>query len=257
MRIFPYRLPGEYIKGSTFLHDMQIEILQYFIEHVFLCPHIILLITKEQQFVDTDILEYIIYFVTRSVTQRFRAIIHYLKRTSSHIISRFAYIIQYFCDDIIESTLGRLTFERIIEDPSSSYIPIVGIREGRKAVDTGQFHLVVVFIISLTKCLWLHIPYKNTFPISKNIHYGITTGTAEELRHEIPTQQAHTRLIAEKMIECIIRLRSNLHRVIGKEYTILFVTDFHSFRVVTLCTDYYLNLVSSIIIKISIKKHSL
>ena len=236
---------------------MQIKILQYFIEHVFLCPHIILLITKEQQFVDTDILEYIIYFVTRSVTQRFRAIIHDLKRTSSHIISRFAYIIQYFCDDIIESTLSRLTFERIIEDPSRTHIPIVGIREGRKTVDTDQLHLVIVFIITLTKRLRFDIPHEDTFIIPKNIHHGITTGTAEEVRHKILAQQAYTCLIVEYMIKGVVYLRSNIYRIIGKENTTLCITDFHSLRIITIRNDDYRNLIFLVIIKISRKNHSL
>ena len=236
---------------------MQIEILQYFTKHVFLCPHIILLITKEQQFVDTDILEYIIYFVTRSVTQRFRAIIHYLKRASFPIISCITHAIQYLDNNIIESTLGRLSFEHIIKNCCSTHIPIVGIREGRKAVDAGQLHLVVVFIITLTKCLRLDVPHKNTFIIPKDIHHSITTGTAEEVRHKIPAQQAYTCLIAQYMIKGVVYLRSNLYRVIGKENTILFITDFHTLRIITIRNNDYRNLIFLVIIKVSIKKHSL
>ena len=236
---------------------MQIEILQYFIEHVFLCPHIILLITKEQQFVDTDILEYIIYFVTRSVTQRFRAIIHDLKRASFPIIGCITHVIQYLDNHIIESTLGRLSFERIIEDPSSSHIPIVGIREGRKAVDTDQLHLVIVFIITLTKRLRFDIPHEDTFIIPKNIHHGITTGTAEEVRHKILAQQTYTCLIVEYMIKGVVYLRSNIYRIIGKENTTLFITDFRSLRIVTIRNDDYRNLIFLVIIKISRKNHSL
>ena len=53
-----HALPGEQIKREPILHDVEVQVLQYLLQHLILLPYVILLITKKKQLAHRQLPEY-------------------------------------------------------------------------------------------------------------------------------------------------------------------------------------------------------